>query len=143
MASFTVLFVDDETEFVASLIKRMQQRDINAYGAHSGAEALTILESRNTLVDVVVMDVKMPGMDGITVLKEIKDRYPLIEVIMLSGHANVSVALEGLEKGAFDYLVKPVDMDELLYKLQDANEKKRLSEQCLPSSQAATPPSDY
>ena len=142
MASFTVLFVDDETEFVASLMKRMQQRDIHAHGASSGTEALTILKTHNTTVDVVVLDVKMPGMDGITVLQEIKERYPLLEVIMLSGHANVSVALEGLEKGAFDYLVKPVDMDELLYKLQDANEKKKLSEQCLPSNQAATPPSD-
>jgi DNA-binding NtrC family response regulator len=75
-------------------------------------------------VDVIVLDVRMPGMDGIQTLREIKKRYPLVEVIMLTGHASLEVAIEGMELGAFDYLMKPVDIDELLYKIQDAYKKK-------------------
>ena len=67
----------------------------------------------------------MPGMDGIETLREIKARHPLVEVIMLTGHASVEVAIEGMELGAFDYLMKPVEFDELLYKIQDAHKKKR------------------
>ena len=79
-------------------------------------------------------------MDGLSVLSEIKAAYPTIEVLMLSGHANLTAALEGLEKGAFDYLVKPVDMDELLYKLQDAYQKKCLQENTRPNNQALLKP---
>ncbi len=75
-------------------------------------------------MDVVVLDVRMPGMDGIQALREIKQRYPLTEVIMLTGHASREVAIEGMELGAFDFLMKPIDIDELLYKLQDAYKKK-------------------
>ena len=128
MEPFTVVFVDDETDYVESLIKRMTRRNINAYGAGSGEAALDLLADKHQEVDVVVLDVRMPGMDGITVLKEVKKRHPLIEVVMLSGHANLAVAKEGMEMGAFDYLMKPVDLDELLYKLQDAHQKKRLQE---------------
>ena len=70
------------------------------------------------LVDVIVLDVKMPDMDGIETLKEIKKLRPSVEVIMLTGHANVEVAIQGMELGAFDYLMKPMDIDELLYKLR-------------------------
>jgi DNA-binding NtrC family response regulator len=126
--TFTVLFVDDETDFVESLIKRMQRRNISAYGVHSGEEALNFLGGDGIKVDVVVLDVRMQGMNGIETLKKLKHRYPLIEVIMLSGHANLAVAKEGMEMGAFDYLMKPVDLDELLYKLQDAFMKKNLNE---------------
>jgi DNA-binding NtrC family response regulator len=124
--TFTVLFVDDETDFVESLIKRMQRRNIRAYGVHSGEEALEFLAQDKTLVDVVVLDVRMQGMNGIEALKALKHLYPSIEVVMLSGHANLAVAKEGMEMGAFDYLMKPVDLDELLYKLQDAYHKKSL-----------------
>ena len=128
MDSFSVLFVDDEADYVGSIIKRMQRRNIVAYGAESGLAALDLLAAKHAEIDVVVLDVRMPGMDGITVLKKVKEQYPLIEVIMLSGHANLAVAKEGMETGAFDYLMKPVDMDELLYKLQDARQKKALQE---------------
>jgi DNA-binding NtrC family response regulator len=77
-------------------------------------------------VDVVVLDVKMPDMGGIEVLREIRSRHPLVEVIMLTGHASLEVAIEGMEAGAFDYLMKPVSMDDLLYKLQDAYKKKTI-----------------
>jgi len=117
-----VLFVDDEEDFLETLLKRMKKRDVNVGGVESGEKALELLESEP--VDVIVLDVRMPGMDGIQTLREIKKRYPLVEVIMLTGHASLEVAIEGMELGAFDYLMKPVDIDELLYKIQDAYKKK-------------------
>jgi len=124
---FNVLLVDDEPEFLETLVKRLKKRKLNAFGVQSGEEALQML--RDTPVDVVVLDVKMPGMGGITALREIKKAYPLVEVIMLTGHANMEVAIQGMEDGAFDYLMKPMDIDELLYKVQDAYKKKSIQEQ--------------
>jgi len=117
-----VLFVDDEVDFLETLLKRMKKRDINVIGVESGEKAIELLEREP--VDVIVLDVRMPGMDGIQTLREIKKSYPLVEVIMLTGHASLEVAIEGMELGAFDYLMKPVDIDELLYKIQDAYKKK-------------------
>ena len=122
MNDLNVLFVDDEEDFLETLLKRMKKRDVNVGGVESGEKALELLESEP--VDVIVLDVRMPGMDGIQTLREIKKRYPLVEVIMLTGHASLEVAIEGMELGAFDYLMKPVDIDELLYKIQDAYKKK-------------------
>ncbi|MCF8082192.1 MAG: response regulator [Deltaproteobacteria bacterium] len=122
-----VLLVDDEADFLETLEKRLKKRNVGVSCAASGQEALAQLEKGP--VDVVVLDVKMPGMDGLQALREIKRRYPLIEVIMLSGHANVEVAIEGMELGAFDYLMKPMDIDQLLYKLQDAHKKKTIHEE--------------
>jgi DNA-binding NtrC family response regulator len=127
MGSFQVLLVDDELEFLQTLEKRLRKRDIDITLSTSAKEALGIL--REKPVDVVVLDVKMPGMDGIQALREIKRATPLVEVIMLTGHASVEVAIEGMETGAFDYLMKPVDIEDLLYKLQDAHKKKSLQEE--------------
>ena len=127
MSEFSVLLVDDEPEFLETLVKRLRKRKLNATGARSGEEALEVMRSEP--VDVVVLDVKMPGMDGIETLRELKKIRPLVEVIMLTGHANMEVAITGMELGAFDYLMKPMDIDELLYKLQDAYKKKLLQEQ--------------
>lgn len=127
MADFNVLLVDDEKDYIDTLLKRLSKRNLNIKGVENGEKALDWL--KNNPVDVVLLDVRMAGMDGIQVLKKIKESYPLIEVIMLSGHASVDVAIEGMELGAFDYLMKPVDFDELLYKLQDANKKKRIQEE--------------
>ena len=126
MDVLNVLLVDDEVEFLETLVKRMKKRNVNVFGVKSGEEALKFLE-QNPL-DVVVLDVRMPGMDGIETLREIKKRHPLVEVIMLTGHANMEVAVQGMELGAFDYLMKPMDIDELLYKVQDAQKKKSLQE---------------
>ena len=126
MDSFRVLLVDDEEDFLSTVIKRLRKRDVNALGAGSGEEALQMLEQNP--VDVVLLDVKMPGMDGVQTLREIKNHFPLIEVIMLTAHASMEVAIQGMELGAFDYLMKPVEIDELLYKIQDASEKKALQE---------------
>jgi DNA-binding NtrC family response regulator len=77
---------------------------------------------------VVVLDVRMKGMDGIQTLRAIKSAHPLIEVIMLTGHASLEIAREGMKLGAFDYLMKPIDLDELLYKLEDAYQKKTIQQ---------------
>lgn len=127
MDSFSTLFVDDEEEFLATVLKRLKKRNLEVMGANSGEEALEVLKSRH--VDIVVLDVRMPGMDGIQTLRQIKKGFPLVEVLMLTGHANMEVAVEGMELGAFDYLMKPVEIDELLYKLQDAYKKKSIQEE--------------
>ncbi|MFA7164468.1 MAG: response regulator [Desulfoplanes sp.] len=124
--NFSVLIVDDEDDFRSTLIKRLVKRNVNAIGAESGIKALDVMKTN--LVDIVVLDVKMPGMDGIETLIKIKQLYPLTEVIMLTGHANVEAALEGMDCGAFDYLMKPTEIDDLLFKLEDAYHKKMLHE---------------
>jgi DNA-binding NtrC family response regulator len=122
----TVLFVDDEPDFLQTLLKRMRKRSVNAAGVGSGEEALVHLAQFPA--DVVVLDVRMPGMGGIETLRAIKKKTPLTEVVMLTGHASLEVAREGMENGAFDYLMKPVDIDDLLYKIQDAFHKKTIQE---------------
>ncbi len=122
MTDFRVLLVDDEVEFVETLVKRLRKRKLDVFAAFSGKAALEIIQQQP--VDVVVLDVKMPDMDGIQTLREIKKINPSVEVIMLTGHASLEVALQGMELGAFDYLMKPMDIDELLYKLQDAYKRK-------------------
>jgi DNA-binding NtrC family response regulator len=119
-----LLLVDDESDFRYTLLKRMQRRHVDVQGVESGQAALAWLETHE--IDVVILDVRMPGMDGIETLREIKRRHPLTEVIMLTGHASMDVAIEGMENGAFDYLMKPMDMDELLYKAEDAFKKKAI-----------------
>ena len=127
MKNFNVLLVDDELEFLETLVKRLTKRGINISTAKSGEDALKIIRGKG--IDVAVLDVRMPGMDGIQTLREVKKIDPLMEVIMLTGHASVEVAIEGMELGAFDYLMKPADIDELFYKLQDAFKKKTIQQE--------------
>jgi DNA-binding NtrC family response regulator len=122
-----VLLVDDERDFLEVLIRRLGKRDVDVHGVSSGEEALQYLEAKP--IDVAVLDVRMPGMDGLTALRKIKKLDPLIEVIMLTGHASLEVALEGMRAGAFDYLMKPAEIDELLYKIQDAHRAKTIQEE--------------
>ncbi len=133
MNGIKLLLVDDEVEFMQTLVRRMKKRNVDVVGVNSGEEALAYL-SENA-IDVVVLDVKMSGMDGIETLGEIKKAKPITEVIMLTGHANLEVAVEGMEIGAFDYLMKPINIDDLLYKIQDAYKKKSLHEQKIRSVQ--------
>jgi DNA-binding NtrC family response regulator len=119
-----VLFVDDEADYLGILMKRMDKRGLTVYGANSGEEALTWLDTH--VADVVVLDVKMPGLDGIQTLREIKKRKPGLEVIMLTGHADLESASKGMALGAFDYIMKPFNIDELLYKIQDARLMKQV-----------------
>ena len=124
METFSVLLADDEEEFLRTIIKRLSRRGIEAVGATRGEQALELMTE--SARDVVVLDVKMPGMDGLEVLKRIKTQWPNTEVIMLTGHASVEAAVEGMDRGAFDYLMKPADFEDLLYKLEDAFRKKSL-----------------
>jgi DNA-binding NtrC family response regulator len=126
MNNIQVMLVDDEVEFLNTLTKRLRKRGVDITGVESGEKALQFLGQSQ--YDVVILDVRMPGMDGIEVLRIIKDRYPLVEVIMLTGHANIEVAVRGMELGAFDYLMKPMDIDDLLYKVEDALKKKQIQE---------------
>jgi DNA-binding NtrC family response regulator len=127
MISPLVLLVDDEVPFVETMTKRLSRRELMVLPAYSGREALEKLEKNR--VDVVILDVKMPGMDGIETLREIKKIHPLVEVIMLTGHATVETAVEGMRLGAFDYLMKPCEIEDLLEKVAEAKEKKSKHEQ--------------
>jgi DNA-binding NtrC family response regulator len=120
--------VDDEVSFVETFAERLELRNFEISKAFSGPEALQVLEE-NKNVEVVILDVKMPGMDGIETLADIKKKHPLVEVMMLSGHADVESALEGMKQGAFDYLMKPVDMDQISAKVTEAAAKKRRHEE--------------
>ena len=128
MAIANILLVDDEVPFVDTMIKRLTKRNLEVLPAYAGEESLKKL-AENKRVEVVVLDVKMPGMDGIETLKEIKRQFPLVEVIMLTGHATVESAIEGMKLGAFDYLMKPSDIDLLVEKVTEAATKKRRHEE--------------
>jgi DNA-binding NtrC family response regulator len=130
-----VLLVDDEAPFVEALAKRLAKRELDVSIALSGQEALEKLEA-NLHLDVVILDVKMPGIDGIDVLKAIKQKYPLLEVIMLTGHATVESAIEGMKIGALDYLMKPCDLDVLMAKVREAKNKKRTQEDKIAEARA-------
>lgn len=126
MDDFRVLVVDDELDFLETIVKRFKRRKIRADGVTSGQAALEILEREH--FDVVILDVRMPGMDGIETLKEMKRRRPLLEVILLTGHASVESGMQGMQLGAFDYVMKPAEFEDLLEKVQQAYERKSLHE---------------
>jgi DNA-binding NtrC family response regulator len=129
LAPPSVLLVDDEVSFVDTLAKRITKRELKVSLAYSGQEALDKLKEGTAKCDVIVLDVKMPGMDGIETLTAIKQAHPNVEVIMLTGHTTVESAIEGMQAGAFDYLMKPCDIDLLLAKIDRATMKKREHEE--------------
>jgi two-component system, OmpR family, response regulator len=122
MDNFRILIVDDEDDFRDAIIKRLRARKVDIEGANSGLKALEMLNEKD--FDVVVLDVKMPGMDGIETLREIKLKKPLVEVIMLTGHASVESGIQGMQLGAFDYVMKPVALDDLMDKVRQAYERR-------------------
>jgi len=127
MKDMKLMLVDDEKRFLETTQKLLMRKGFEAITAQSGEEALEKLRTES--VHVVVLDVKMPGMDGVTTLKAIKSQFPMIEVIMLTGHATVESAIEGLKSGATDYLMKPADIDEILKKAGEAYaSRQRLEE---------------
>ena len=128
MSIANVLLVDDEVSFVETFSERLELRDFEISKAFSGEEALKVLDEKKN-IEVVILDVKMPGMDGIETLVEIKRKNPLVEVMMLSGHADVASAIDGMKQGAIDYLMKPVDMDQIITKVTEAALKKRQHEE--------------
>ena len=123
-----IMLVDDEVPFVETMVKRLTKRNIETTTAFSGEEGLDKLKANPTL-DVIILDVKMPGMDGLEALKEIKATSPLIEVIMLTGHATIELAIDGMKLGAYDFLMKPCDIEELVSKVTAATKKKREHEE--------------
>jgi len=133
MELFSILVVDDEEDFVETLVNRLKKRTIDAVGVLSGEEALELMGKRE--FDVVILDIKMPGgMDGIETLKEIKKIQPLAEVILLTGHASVESSIEGMRLGAFDYVLKPIKLEELFPKVAQAFEKKDVHNQKIRSA---------
>jgi len=120
-----ILLVDDETDFVETMTKRFGIRKMPITTAGGGAEAVKLVEEQD--FDVVVLDVRMPGMDGLEVLRRIRAKRPLTEVIMLTGHASLDAGMQGMNLGAYDYVLKPADFDELLDKVRRAAERKALN----------------
>ncbi len=133
MGDFSVLLVDDEREFVETLAKRLRKRNLDVQFVTSGREALEIIQRDH--FDVAVVDVRMPEMEGITVLERMKQMQPLIEVILLTGYVSVQSGIEGMKKGAFDYLIKPTEIDKLVEKLYEAYEKKKAHEEKMKEEQ--------
>ena len=133
MDMFRILVVDDEIDFLETIIKRLEKRELNVTGVASGEEAVALVTEQ--LFDVVLLDVKMPGgMDGIETLREIKRLKPLTEVVLLTGHASVETSIEGMKLGAFDYLLKPIKLEELMPKLAAAFQRKDTHDQKIRSA---------
>ncbi len=117
-----VLIVDDEEQFVNTVAERLKMRDYDVTVSLSGQGCIDTVKELN--FDVVVLDVQMPGIDGIETLRQIKSLKPLIEVIMLTGHATVETAIEGMRLGAFDFLLKPCETEALIVKIDNAYSRK-------------------
>jgi DNA-binding response OmpR family regulator len=118
MKKIKLLLVDDEAEFLDTLVDRLDLRDLKTDVAYNGKEALSAVEEEEP--DVIVLDVKMPEMDGIEVLQRIKKAYPQVEVIILTGHGNEQDEQRARELGAFDYLKKPADLETLMGRIRGA-----------------------
>jgi len=129
MKDIRLLLVDDEDNFRQTLAKRLAKKGIPPEQAENGEKALSILEKKK--MDVVVLDVKMPGMDGIEVLRHIKKKHPRTEVIFLTGHAATQDGVDGIKRGAFDYLSKPLEFEHLLSKIKQAYDKVAREEEKL------------
>jgi len=124
MKSPFIMLVDDEVPFVETLVKRLASRNIETITAFSAEEGLEKLKMNQNL-DVIVLDVKMPGMDGLEMLKKIKAGFFRAEVILLTGHATIESGITGMKLGAYDFLTKPCDIEELVSKVEEATKKKR------------------
>ncbi|WP_028318247.1 response regulator [Desulfobulbus elongatus] len=133
MSLYSVLIVDDEEEFRDMTAKRLSKRDLQCECAPDGDTALGMIAEKS--YDVVLLDVKMPGRDGIETLREIKRIAPMTEVVMLTGHASVESGINGIRYGAFDYLMKPMELDPLFEKLNAAYERKRTQQEKIKMAQ--------
>ncbi|MDH5768773.1 MAG: response regulator [Nitrospirota bacterium] len=122
MTDIKVLLVDDEVEFASALSERLRLRSYEAKAIYRAEDAIPFVKSDKP--DVVLLDLKMPGMDGIEILEAIKQFDPTIEVIILTGHGDTESADKGIKTGAFDYIMKPVDIGELITKIEQAKKKK-------------------
>jgi DNA-binding NtrC family response regulator len=112
VSTLRVLLVDDEWEFLEPTAARLRRRGLTCVTAHSGEEALVALGGGP--FDCAVVDVKMPGMNGLELLRRMRHEYPDLPVVLLTGHASVQLGVQGMDLGAFEYLLKPVEVDDLL-----------------------------
>ena len=126
MEKLKIMLVDDEERYLKTTKRLLEKRGYDVCTATNGMDALGRLKQQD--IHVVILDVKMPVMDGNEVLKRIKAQYPLVEVIMLTGHATVDSAIDGLKSGAGDYLMKPADMDDIVAKSEDAFARRQRME---------------
>ncbi|MDP2861416.1 MAG: response regulator [Desulfobacterales bacterium] len=117
-----ILLVDDEVAFANNLLKLLSKRGYDAVVVYNGADAVNMVGEKE--FDVIILDMKMPGMDGIATLKEIKKKVPLVEVVILTGHGSIESGIEGMQLGAFDFLMKPVSIDDLQEKVSEAYRRK-------------------
>lgn len=122
-----VLLIDDEELFRKAIAKQLGVRGYTVHEAGTGEDGVAIAKAIS--LDVVILDMRLPGMNGTATLKEIKQVSPLTEVIMLTGQATVKAAMEAISMGAFDYMTKPMGIDELIYKMEDAHKKRQLAKQ--------------
>jgi len=122
MGKFKVLLVDDEEEFIQSLAERLSMRELGSDTAYSGEQALSFVSRQEP--DVMVLDLKMPGIDGMEVLRQVKKAYPTIQVIILTGHGTKQHEDEARRLGAFDYMEKPVDIEMLVSSMKAAYRQK-------------------
>ncbi|WP_321494098.1 response regulator [uncultured Desulfobacter sp.] len=129
-----ILIVDDEKDFAEMFALRLTGQGEKVSVANSGQEALDMLAK--TAIDVVILDIRMPGMDGIETLKKIKAGHPLAEVILLTGHGSTETAVEGMKEGAFDYLMKPADFEDISEKLANAWKRKEEQEERIRKAEA-------
>jgi DNA-binding NtrC family response regulator len=123
----TILLVDDNLDFAKTMTKRLSQRHINVINAQSVSDALAFLSAHDR-IDVIILDDKLPGMHAFDTLTQIRRRFPLIEVILFTGHASIESAIEGLNLGAFEYMMKLCDTDYLVDKILEAAALKRKHE---------------
>lgn len=125
MREVKVLIVDDELDFATTLAERLRLRGIEAHAVSGADEAMARIQG-GSRPDVVLLDLKMPGIDGLATLNLIKQADPTIEAILLTGHGSTSAAIEGMRRGLFDYLMKPVDIGELAQKVRKAAARRGL-----------------
>lgn len=113
-----ILIADDEVEFASTLVTRLELRNFRTSMVSSGEEALAAVEKE--LPDVLLLDLKMPDLDGLEVLARLREKYPLLKVIILTGHGSFEAGREGMELGAYDYIMKPVDLNRLIEIVREA-----------------------
>jgi len=123
MTGVRVLLIDDEVQYTDALARRLARRGLSVVTADGGPQALEVMAASQ--VDVVLLDIRMAGMDGIKTLSAIKRRHSEVEVVMLTALADTDIVISSLAMGAFDYLMKPVDVEELVRKIEDAAMRKR------------------
>lgn len=122
MDKIRVLIIDDEMEFASTLAERLDLRNFDSRAVESTEDALALIKTEWT-PDVVILDLKMPGMDGLATLDMLKKEPAAMEIIMLTGHGSIASGIEGMKRGLSDYLMKPVDIDDLVARIKDAAEK--------------------